>query len=523
MTISIGFSIIAFVLYALILIKDIHMFQLEEYVTKNMLSWIKRNKMYYVAYVALTILSVVATYIIKNTILSTACVAISTIVYLLFIIQRSKKPEKIPLKYTSRIKRLITTCIILFGLYIWASLAIDKFSYVTISFVGIISIINIIVGNVLLKPVQKLVNLYYINDAKKILKSRKDLKIIGITGSYGKTSTKFILQTILSEKYNTLATPNSFNTPLGNVRTIRENLRAENEIFISEMGARKVGEIKEVCDLVHPTLGIITSIGKQHLETFKNIDNIIKTKYELIDSLPQDGVAFFPADNEYTLALYNMEKRKKYLYGLYNPNLDLDLYIKDIVLNENGCNFTLCTRTDSVKCATKLLGEHNALNILGCAAIALELGLTLEEISRAVAKISPIPHRLELVPSANGSIVLDDSFNSNPNGTKVALKVLSNYTKGKIIITPGMVELGAEEFELNKEFGKNIASVANYAILVGKNRTRAIYEGLVEANFNKENIFVVSTLNEATATLGGIIKAGDAVLFENDLPDNYNE
>lgn len=520
---TIGICLIALGIYIVYLIKDTHMFQLEEYETKNLFHWALRNKNYFLMYLALTVVTCLFIYTTDNKIIKWITVLVLGATYICSIYDRSKKPEKIALKYTSRVKRIMVTCIILFLAELSLSFVIPKFNFVILAALGIISPINLIIANVLLKPVQKMINQHYINDAKRILKQRTDLKIIGITGSYGKTSSKFILQTILSEKYNTCATPNSFNTPLGNVRTIRENLKKEHQVFISEMGARCVGEIKEVCDIVHPGYGIITSIGKQHLETFKSLDNIIKTKYELIDSLPDIGVAFFPADNEYTLELYKKEKRKKYLYGLENDKLDLDMYIKDIKLSERGCTFTLCTKNDSVECTTKLLGEHNALNILGCAAIAYELGLSLEEIKNGISKIEPIPHRLELMVNANGSTVLDDSFNSNPNGTKVALKVLSGFSGTKIIITPGMVELGDEEYALNKEFGENIARVADIAILVGKNRTKAIQEGLKSAGFNEKNMYVVGTLNEATTALGTVIKPGDTVLFENDLPDNYNE
>lgn len=521
---KIAISVIALVIYIIYLIKDVHIFQLEEYGTKNLINWCIRNIRYILTYIILTLISGTASYLAPNTIVKWSAVAVISASYAYLIYTRSTQPEKIALKYTSRAKRIIATCIILFlaELYILC-FVIPYTELIILAGIGMLSLINLIIANTLLKPIQKLINLYYTNDAKKILKKRQDLKIIGITGSYGKTSSKFILQTILSEKYNTLATPNSFNTPLGNVITIRKDLKPEHQVFISEMGARAIGEIKEVCDIVNPTYGIITSIGKQHLETFKSIDNIIKTKYELVESLPDTGVAFFPADNEYTLELYKKEKRKKYLYGLENASLNLDLYIKDISLSDRGCTFTLCTKNDSIECTTKLLGEHNALNILGCAAIAYELGLSLEEISRGIAKIEAIPHRLELMINPNGSTILDDSFNSNPNGTKVALKVLSKFNGSKIIVTPGMVELGNEEYELNKEFGKNIAKVADIAILVGKNRTKAIQEGLHESQFNESNIHVVGTLNDATQVLGKVIKPGDVVLFENDLPDNYNE
>lgn len=201
------------------------------------------------------------------------------------------------------------------------------------------------------------------------------------------------------------------------------------------------GDIKEICELVKPKYGIITSIGKQHLETFKTIENIIKTKNELMESLPEDGVAFFPADNEYTYNLYLKEKRKKYLYGLKTKDKKLDIGIRDIKVDEEGSLFEIYKGSESIKCKTKLLGKHNAINILGCACIALELGLSFEEIKEGISKIEPVEHRLQIIKNENGTIVLDDAYNSNPNGTKVALEVLSKFNNRKIIITPGMIEL----------------------------------------------------------------------------------
>lgn len=308
---------------------------------------------------------------------------------------------------------------------------------------------------------------------------------------------------------------------MGNVKTIREKLKPEHEVFISEMGARNRFDIQEICNFVNPQIGIITSIGPQHLETFKNIDNIVKTKSELIEGLPNDGVAFLPNDDSHCLKLYNKEKRKKYIYGVNDKHADV--YAKDIKLSSNGCEFIAVTKNGEIKCVSKLLGEHNIQNILGCIGVAINLGLSNEEIEKGVAKIKPIEHRLQILDNSNGITVIDDAFNSNPVGSKMALDVLKGFEGRKIIITPGMVELGKDEYKYNKEFGKHIASSVDIAILVGIKRSKAIVEGLKEEKFNDMNIFVVENLDEATKKLGEISKIGDVVLFENDLPDNYNE
>ena len=144
---------------------------------------------------------------------------------------------------------------------------------------GAVSPFLVLAANFLNKPIEKAINRWFINDAKRILKSCPDLTVIGVTGSYGKTSVKFILKTLLEARFNVLATPESYNTPMGVVITVRNHLRATHEVFVCEMGARHVGDIKEICDIVHPNHGIITSVGPQHLETFFTLDNVKKTKF----------------------------------------------------------------------------------------------------------------------------------------------------------------------------------------------------------------------------------------------------
>lgn len=447
--------------------------------------------------------------------------------------KKKRKLAKKPLVYTARAKRLmfwnLITLAFLEVMFLdeirqsTITVMVEMIRIVAYSIFTFLLPVNMIISNLFAYPTERFIGDIYVDLAKLKLrrKSYKKLIKIGITGSYGKTSTKFILSTILSEKYNVLATPESYNTTMGNVKVIRKMLKPEHEVFISEMGARYRFDIQEICDLVRPKIAMITSIGPQHLETFKNIENIVKTKAELLVSLPSDGVVFLPNDDSHCLKLYNKEKREKYIYGVNDKHADV--YAKDIKFNADGISFTAVTKNGDIKCVSKLLGEHNIQNILGCIAIAVYLGLSNEQIANGIKKLEPIPHRLQLLPSSNGSIVIDDAFNSNPVGSKAALDVIKKFDGRKIIITPGMVELGNEEYKYNKEFGRNMASVVDIAILVGVKRSNAIVEGLREGKFNDQNIFVVDNLDNASKKLQEITKAGDVILFENDLPDNYDE
>lgn len=455
--------------------------------------------------------------------------------------KKARKQAKKPLKYTARAKRLLVfnffTVVILHVLFMdWFQLGdavqtsenalLNYFVNMTLMYSLLIVTlpVNMIIANFLASPTEMAVDQHYIRQASRKLnkKEYRSLIKIGITGSYGKTSTKFILKTILSEKYNVLATPGSYNTTMGNVRVIREQLQPEHEVFLSEMGARKRFDIQEICQFVHPQIGIITSIGPQHLETFKKIERVAKTKGELLKGVPLDGAVFLPKDGAYCFDLYREDPHtKKYLYSTKKDGSDV--YAKQIKVTKEGSTFTIVTKDGEFPCKTKLLGEHNVQNIVGCVAIAKYLGLTQEQIQRGIAKLEPVEHRLQLLPTQNGTTVIDDAFNSNPVGSKMALDVIRQFEGRKIIITPGMVELGEQEEMYNKEFGKQMAEVVNIAILVGRKQTEPIVAGLKEKKFQEMNLYVVNTLEEASAQLGKLTKKGDVILFENDLPDHYNE
>ena len=440
----------------------------------------------------------------------------------------SEKKAKKAFVFTARMKRLYLISFILFTLILWfvslrmsATGSTFSFSSVFVILFPLFLPLWIALSGFLAWPVEKAISELYFRDAQHILRGRDDLIRIGITGSWGKTSVKFILGRMLEEKYHTLVTPASYNTPMGVTKIIRSRIEPGHRVFVAEMGARHVGDIREMCRLVHPTMGILTSVGPQHLDTFRTVERVAQTKYELIEGLPDDGCAFFADDNGICFGLYQKTGKEKYLSGL-NGERD-DVWAENIQTNEKGSSFELCTKELRIPCQTALLGELNIRNILLCACVCLKLGLNAEQISRGISKLKPVEHRLQLIENSGGITVIDDAFNSNILGAQQAFKVLKLMPGKRILVTPGMVELGNRETELNREFGRAASDCCDTVILVGKKRSGAIVEGLEEGGFNRSDIYVTANLDEAAELLKTIAKNGDTVLFENDLPDNYSE
>lgn len=432
-----------------------------------------------------------------------------------------RRTEKKKYVITARVKRLYAVHVIvllLLGTSVWfaAGLPFGAFGI----WIALLPLLCALSGLIAL-PVEKLIFSLYFNDARKKLLENKRLIRIGITGSYGKTSTKFVMATILSQKYNVLYTPSSFNTPMGITRIVRERLTPSHQVFIGEMGARHVGEIRQLAKLVQPAIGILTSVGPQHLDTFKTFDRIRKTKYELIEALPDDGYAVFSDDGATVTELYD---KTKHVQSVLVGGPSSPVRAENVCVDGSGSSFTLhIDGMGEIDCRTEMLGEHNIRNIVVSAAVAHHLGLSAEQIRRGIASLKPVEHRLQLLRSAGGINVIDDAFNTNPRSSAEALKVLKMFSGRRVLVTPGMVELGKDEERYNREFGGNICGAADLVFLVGKNHTRPILEGMLENGFNKENVYCVSSLDEAIKMMNPMLKPGDTVMYENDLPDNYSE
>ncbi len=378
----------------------------------------------------------------------------------------------------------------------------------------------------LLLPVERRIFRGYLVEAGNRMR-RYPGRVVGITGSYGKTTTKFILAQLLSARYRTLKTPDGVNTTMGITRIIREQLQDEHEVFVVEMAAYGPGEIREVCDLVHPSLGLLTAVGVQHLERFGTAERIAEAKYELVAALPPGAPAAINADDPVCLRLAERaraEGKRVLLYGLEDPGEPLAVRGLDLTVSPRGTSFRVATGSGEVTAfTTRLVGRWNISNILGAVAAASAWGVPLPAIREAVAALAPAPRRLE-VREEGGIVKILDVANANPRGAAMALEVLGQFSGGsRILITPGMVELGPVEAEENRRLGEQAAAVCDYVVLVGPEQTRPIQEGLRGRDFPAERVLVARHADQVTDLLAGIVRPGDILLYENRLPDTYLE
>lgn len=532
--ISILCAVLTLPAFLYVLRYNLHMFQLNGYKNGEHIHWLKKNvsRQYLLILIGISgILSMCLPGIV-TLFLQTAAVLICMKYYLYLKKTNTKKK----LVYTARVKRLILTdsilvilLLVLTGVFLGVSRIAGAFAILTT-----LQIIALVIVNWINRPVEGMINQHYINDAKKKLRSVPDLIVIGVTGSYGKTSVKYYLDTLLKEHFEVLITPESYNTPMGVVKTIRSSLKPSHQIFICEMGARHVGDIKEICDIVHPEHGIITSVGPQHLETFFNMDNIVNTKFELADALPEVGLLFLNGDNEYIRNHSGKYKNKIfYTTGEWAKVREMESQIEegevpqyyqtgDVKLSRTGTEFTV-TAPDGEKetFQMRLLGEHNVINVAGAVAVANTLGIPLKQLKVPVRRIQPVAHRMQLLERGNYTII-DDAFNSNPVGSRAAVETLKQFEGVRILITPGMVELGEKEEEYNYKFGTYAADCCDYILLVGEKHTAPIHKGVLESGFSQERCRVFEKLEDALSFAYSIKAEGHKfILLENDLPDNY--
>lgn len=531
-------ALIEIIFYGL---REFHMLQLNGYKTPEHSWWMKKNKRRYL-YPGLLFVLQFGLLFLKGKAAFTVGVIVLALLNAVFIsVYKPGKKFKKPFKYTARVKRMLTTFGILIAIFYIIAVICGKTNaqvdtvnggyeevrrftsavpYIIVSSALYLTAVLVPLSNIINKPIENSINKWYINDAKRILGECPSLHKVGITGSYGKTSMKFYLDELLNSKYNTLKTPESFNTPMGVTITIRNYLKPTHEYFICEMGARRVHEIKELCDIAEPHDGIITSVGPQHLETFGSIENVLNTKFELADCVKaKGGKIYLNGDNE-LIRKKAPEYEGAILYGLQEGN---DYRATDITVSSRGTEFTVNAPDGETKrFSTKLLGEHNVQNVLGAIAYAHGTGIPLEKLTLPVKRIQAVPHRLQLLDHGNGVTFIDDAYNSNPSGCRAALAVLELFDACRILVTPGMVELGAKQEELNFEFGQEAAKSCDYIVLVGKEQTAPIYNGIKDAGYDMNNVYVADGLNDALANVHAYqTDKKKVVLLENDLPDNY--
>jgi UDP-N-acetylmuramoyl-tripeptide--D-alanyl-D-alanine ligase len=377
-------------------------------------------------------------------------------------------------------------------------------------------------ANRALAPFQRRINARFEAAAREKL-ARIAPRVVGITGSYGKTTTKVCIGAVLEEGAATLITPASFNSHLGVIRTINEHLSERHRVFVVEMGMYRAGDIAELCELVHPEIGVLTAIGPVHLERMGTIEAIADAKAELALALPSDGHLVTNGDDPRCVEIAARVDVDTILFGLKSPDAHVRAEAIEMVDGESRFELVIGEQRTPVRAA--LLGRHNISNLLAAAAVGHLCGMTIDQIARGLRRVRPPEHRLQPIPNPGaGILVIDDAYNSNPAGAQAALEVLRAHpARRRILVTPGMVELGAQEADLNERFGRQAAVACDRVILVGPERTRPIAAGLAHEGFDPEAITIVRDIGAATDVLRGLTRAGDVILFENDLPDMYAE
>jgi len=527
----------------------LHMFQLVGYKTGEFRSFLADRFFSHVItteHLSISILiSILAAFFTENITLTAAAILLSMFILFWFIgvSEYKSEREKKPLVFTARMKRVAAfITILLFTIWYslleigFVSLLIRDFAApfirtdpyfmaFSLVFVDICVPFLVWLGGWVLKPVEWKIQNGFKKQAREKLASLPNLTVIAITGSYGKTSTKFAINAFLKERYSVCVTPGSYNTPMGICKVINNDLKARHRVLILEMGARYRGNIGELCDIAQPDLSVVTNVGLAHLETFGSQDVIAREKSTIIRRLTPNGTAILNSDDSRVKAMGELRDDVRVVYA----GKEGTVTAKDIIVDSEGTSFAMVWKSSDgridfeTRVQTKLLGEHNIQNLLLAAAVAREFDIRMETAALAASKMEPVEHRLEL-KLRNGLTVIDDAFNSNPIGAKNALDVLGSFTSGKkIVITPGMIELGDREDEMNEKFGRQIGrSKLDVAILVGKEQTAAIQRGIdSEKAAGELDVHVVKSLFDANDLLKEMAAEGDVVLYENDLPDNY--
>lgn len=359
----------------------------------------------------------------------------------------------------------------------------------------------------------------------KIKKYRKNIKVIAVTGSYGKTTMKDAVAFVLSRKFNVLKTEGNKNTILGISQLINKKLNRETEIFIVEMAAYKIGDIKKLCDLVlYPDISILTGINESHFERFKKIENTINAKFEIIQNCRKDGVVVFNADNE--LIVQNFRKylkdQKIYFYSSKNNQLSNYKFDKKIFYEDgSGIYFELKDEFENLgEIKTTFLSDYITGIVISCMIIGKEFGMSFSEIKEKIEKLRQPEHRLQTIKAKNNILIIDDSYNGNPDGVREAIETLSLFIKRrKIYVTPGLAEVGEKNKELHLEIGKNLAGVADVVILEKNEACGFIKEGLLQNNFLEKYIKEYDSIFEAHLDLDNVLLGGDVVLFQRGRND----
>ncbi len=438
-------------------------------------------------------------------------------VFLSLDIDRTRGSFKKPFVVTPRIKRLLAATLIIEAAVLAIGLYLSYHTLVGTSIIiAYLQPLFIAAGNIAVSPVEKFIQEGFKKSAVAKLGAKK---VIAITGSYGKTGTKEAIAHLLETSYPLLKTPGSYNTPMGISKIINERLEPHHEIFIVEMGATRRGDIKELCEIAKPGIGVITSTGDAHMETFGTPENVALTKFELADALPPDGILIVNSDYGHSRRLIENRPQKAVTYGL---ETNADYMPMNIRCSMHGTVFDLKTPDGTVEgIKTRLLGKLNAVNLAGAFAVGRSIGINAAQLKTAAATLPQMEHRLQVIENPGSYLIINDAFNSNPLGAKEAVETLGLFERyKKILVTPGLVDLGGLHEKANFEFGKAAAPHCDLAVLVNERRTAPIKKGLLEGGMNTADIKTFPSLAKAREFIDSQADENSVVLFENDLPDH---
>lgn len=476
----------------------LHIYQLRDYnFARYFKFFLKKRIFYYIFCCFLLIFQL----IFKNLIILLSVNLIILIVGSLYHLFFNN--SKTPIKYTNKVIRLYIISIVLLAL-IFPIKCFPSISNLLLLFSPIISnFINIY---------DRIKNHNFIKSASEKIKL-SPAKIIAITGSNGKTSVKNILDKFLKVKYKVLSTPKSYNTPLGIAKFINENNINKYDFLILEYGARRKGDIKKLCSIYGADYGIITLIAPQHLETFHTIENVFQSKNELSKFL-KTNLCVYNIDNLYVYRSYIEKQTLKISSSIYVKS---DIYASNISIKNFKTYFKIHTEDETYEVETNLLGKHNVTNILLAFALAIKLDISANDLLDCIKQLEFIPHRLELIKTHIN--ILDDSYNCSLASAKESIDVLNHFENRKMIVTPGIIEGGKNEYEINFELGA-MCSKSDYLVIVGNHNRTAIKNGAIAKNPNCE-IILASSLDDARKYFK-LLNNGDNLLLLNDLPDDYS-
>lgn len=509
--------------------KFFQILQLSRYRLRSYFTWLKNTKAKYVLrMVMLTVLStfcVLVTNALFDVYHSKALYSyIGLIFYFYFtivlVVYLYSMPRKIPLKMTGRMARLNVALFIFVSLvsFFITAISTEYLSFIkfgALCFVPLFTPLIVPFVHFFMFPLERGIRDFYLVKCEKKLKRFPKLIEIGITGSMGKTTTRYILSSLLSKKYKVCTAPYGFSTLSEMVNLIHNHLKDEDEILIVDIEPKYRGDMKLAYNLLKPKYDIITSLNEENIFRLRKSKNITKIKFSMIENFAKDGAIVFNGEDKNTLKLYKKCKTEKILVGDAGS-----IKAKNILCSNGKTTFDLVIDDKTYVVHTRVLGEYNVIDILLCVAMAKKLNLTDDQIVSAIEDLNPLPQHLKTYKVKDVTI-LDDTYSSDIREFDIALGILGNMGGRKIVITPGLVGYYKNVNIINYNLGKKIAHIADFVIIVSKVNFASLKKGLDKEKFGEDKIYQAETLKKAKLLMWEFLREGDSVLLENSLPDSY--